>query len=484
MHDTTTGALATARSALASVFLEFLEEGGLDFARFEQEAIGAGHAAIAAAMGDALTRRDEALCAGGVAGLRSRGLRPRSLATEVGDVDFSWHRMSDRYGNSVYPLADDLDLPWRARVSPGACDFLVQAGANVSYQKACNLLARGGGSRVSPSMCMRALRTVGGLCEGQDAEAARQLVENGVLPGGETEAEVLFVESDGVWVSLQKPGEGEPRKVEVKAMCAYAGKSDRGGRTRRSRVVSHGCVAPSGQFWAEGVAAAGERFDLSKVKVCHSGFDGEPWCKEGMAAFPASEAAAGHLDPFHVNRAILTCFDAGREGRRAAWHVIDVAAEGEAGSAAALLEAMAGHGIARPKQARKVAAYLRNHAEFLVADAPSLGTMESENQHLYSARMEAWPCAWSAQGASDMARIRSRIHSGRALPAQTREGSMSLRARRRREARELSFYSGNTGRVVEFDGSGYLPRQASVAGMAAEVRHAAAVDSGMVALMG
>lgn len=63
--------------------------------------------------------------------------------------------------------------------------------------------------------------------------------------------------------------------------------------------------------------------------------------------------------------------------------------------------------------------------------------MESENQHLYGARMGSFPCAWSVRGASDMARIRSRSRSGRAIPRMTREASATPRRRAYREAREL-----------------------------------------------
>lgn len=481
MNDTTQGSLARARSALADAFYGVLEAKGTDFAAFEREAISMGHDAMAAALGDALTRRDKAICEGGVCGLRSKGLRQRTLATEVGDVSFSWHRMTDVHGNSAYPLADELDLPWGARVSPGAREFLVEAGANVSYSKACGLLARHG-SRVSPTSCMMALREAGALCEAADERAAESLLEQGVLPEAEVEAKSLRVESDGVWVRLQGVREGEPKKAEIKAACAYGSKVKKGKKTLRTNTVSHGCVATPKEFWAQSLAAIGSRFDLSKIEECHFGSDGDGWCKAGASVIPAKEKVTGHLDPFHVNRAVLSCF--GKDEKKMAWQVLDVVFDGDVEAAACLLEACAGLGVAK-SHAPKVAAYLRNNEDIIAVAGPSLGTMESENQHLYSARMEVWPCAWSVRGASDMARIRSRMHSGRAIPQQTREGSASARRKSRRSRREAAFYSRRgAGRMVESVGRGYLPRQASVAGMSAEVRHAAAVDAGMVALEG
>ncbi len=115
-----------------------------------------------------------------------------------------------------------------------------------------------------------------------------------------------------------------------------------------------------------------------------SGFDGEAWCKQAADYLPAAASVDGNLDPFHVNRAIGPCFaepgaDAERQVMQCIWF-------GRAGDAADLLEALADDGLARPKNAAQVAAYLRNNAELIRSCPPSLGTMESENEHLYASR--------------------------------------------------------------------------------------------------
>ena len=58
-----------------------------------------------------------------------------------------------------------------------------------------------------------------------------------------------------------------------------------------------------------------------------------------------------------------------------------------------LLEAMRDLGIAREKQATKTISYLRSNIDLIAVEGPSLGTMESENRHLYGARMDSVPCA-------------------------------------------------------------------------------------------
>lgn len=482
MNDTAT--LREASSLLAPVFLEILCEDGMDFGSFESRAIAVGHSVVAEAMSAAIERLDAKLCAELPEGCRVHDRRTKTLASEVGDLSFRCRRVRDAFGGTVVPVADALDLPWYARVSPGARSFLVEAGAEVSYQRAANLLARNG-SRVSATTVMNAVRRTGELCAEDDARLAENLFANGVLPDGEVESAQVLVEADGTWVRLQNAREGGPERVEIKALVAYGSKEGSGRKTRRTDCVHHGCVASPDAFWTQGIAAIGTRFDLSKVEVCHLGTDGEGWCKRGAEFLPSKVETTGHIDPFHVSRSVLSCF--GRGASEGAWHVIDVLNDGDVEEAACLLEAMRDLGVARAgRRTDAVVGYLRNNSELIAAEGPSLGTMESENQHLYGARMDSVPCAWSAAGASAMARVISRRSSKREIPRLTRERSVTKRRARRDEERiARALYPRGAGKMVESVGSGYLPpHQVRVSVKPIEVRHAAGVDSGMIPIRG
>ncbi len=359
----------------------------------------------------------------------------------------------------------------------------MDAGADVSYQKAANLMARRG-SRVSATTVMNSLRVAGALCAEEDAGLAEDLFVNGVTPPGEVVSEQVLVEADGTWVSLQGVADGEPDRIEIKALVAYGSKEEVGKKVRRVDCVHHGCVASPDSFWTQGIAAIGTRFDLSKVKVCHMGTDGEGWCERGTEFFPAKVRSTGHLDPFHVNRAVLSCFDA--DSRQGAWHVLDVLNDGDKEEACRLLEAMRDMGIAREKRSTEVIGYLRNNIDLIAVEGPSLGTMESENQHLYGARMDSVPCAWSRSGASAMARVISRKHSKREVPRMTRVRSLTPKRAKQRERKILAaLNTGSTGKLVESVGSGYLPpHHASFVGMSADVRYAAGIDKGMIPVWG
>ena len=113
----------------------------------------------------------------------------------------------------------------------------MEADAEVSYQKAANLLARNG-SAVSPTTVMNAIRQAGALCAEEDALLAEDMFVNGVVPEGEVESEQVLVEADGTWVRLQGAKEGEPERVEIKALVAYGSKVDEGKKVRRMEAFT------------------------------------------------------------------------------------------------------------------------------------------------------------------------------------------------------------------------------------------------------
>ena len=128
-----------------------------------------------------------------------------------------------------------------------------------------------------------------------------------------------------------------------------------------------------------------------------------------------------------------------------------------------------------------VAAYLRAHAPEIGVPGPSLGTMEPENQHVYQSRLSSVPCAWTRRGADSIARIRSRMASGRPVLrlGRGRRVTPAARARRQRRVDEALARSGPAAsQVVASEGRGWeYPAQASTSGMRADVRY----ESGLTA---
>ena len=194
-----------------------------------------------------------------------------------------------------------------------------------------------------------------------------------------------------------------------------------------------------------------------------------------------------NIDPFHVNRKVMSCF--GPDAREISNNILGMVIDGYAAEAADCVEMAGAMGLAN-RCWPEVADYLRNNAECIYRPgAASLGTMEAEQQHVYGARMDSVPCGWSVRGADAMARVRSRRASQRELPRLTREMSVTPRRKKRAErlAAEAERRSARAiptaSRVPLSVGRGRgAEHTASLVGAPANVRYAAGVDSGMVAI--
>lgn len=334
-------------------------------------------------------------------------------------------------------------------------------GADVPFARTARLLEMAGGAAVSATTVMNSPRRAGEAVAEMERSAARDLYRDGAPPEADSVAEEVLVEADGTYVRMR-----DGSTAEVKAVVAYAGKEREGGRARRVAPVRLGCVGEApGDFWGQAVAQAGRRFDLARMRRVHLGTDGEAQYVNGISRLRFPDAA-GHIDPFHVARAVASCaVDRASGGAALADAVRSLGPE----ACADLIDDMLEDGTAR-EGAEAVAACLRRHAAE-IGGGPSMGTMEAEQQHMYKARMGSFPCAWSAAGADAMARVRSWVYSGFALPKRAREGSRSRRRAARRDERLAGFVAPRPGTRLKSEGKGWeYPVSASLAGMGSDVR--------------
>lgn len=448
-------------AALEAAITELIGSSPAGLESLERSARSMALASCAEALSRALEARDRELVASRPAGARVHSGRTRTLATTLGDVTFRRTVLLDGAGNTLCPLDEELGLPLGDRVSPAARDFLVTCGADVPFARTARLLGVAGGSAVSATTVMNSLRRAGEAVAELERAAARDLYRDGVPPEADSAAEEVLVEADGTYVRMR-----DGSTAEVKAVVAYAGKERRGGRAARVLPVRLGCVGEApGDFWEQAVAHVGRRFDLARVERVRLGTDGEAQYVNGLARMRFPEAS-GHIDPFHVARAVASCaVDRAAGGALLADAVRSLGPE----ACADLIDDMVEDGTAR-EGSGAVASYLRRHAAE-IGGGPSMGTMEAEQQHMYKVRMASFPCAWSPAGADAMARVRSWLHSGFELPARTREASRSPRRAARRDERLARFVSAQPGSRVKSEGKGWeYPVSASLSGLASDVR--------------
>jgi len=400
---------------------------------------------LAEAMSEALEVFDERLFVGKPKEWRVKDARPRRVLAEFGEVSFTRRIYFDEYGDRRTYLDEILALPPRKRISPGAFQALTLFGSKIPYKRAAKVLFRHCDAGVSGTTTMNVLRTTGDLLEAQAEERRRDLFDLGLAPDAVRESEEIRVEADGIWVALQN---GKGKGVEIKALCAYEDKK----AGKRVGVVHHALVGGPKRFWEEGVARVAGHYSLSALQRCYSGSDGAKWCGS-LADYMHGVEVVHKLDPWHVNRAIKSaCLDP-----RDARPLFDLLREGDIDGLLEELESRIASGNCDEKKTRSLVGYIRGNRTSIEAKAPSMGTMEGTNAHLYAARMKVWGGAWSAKGASDMARIRAALASGESLPTPVRESAFKVKDRRRREAMAEKREYGSGYEMVLCDGKGYEP---------------------------
>jgi len=441
MHDDT--------SRLRSVLVDFcLDRIALfeDFAKTEESALEDLLTELADAMSHALELFDERLFAERPEGWRVKDTRPRSILTEFGEVTFNRRVYTDEFGDRRTYLDEIVSLRPRKRLSPGAFQALALFGAEIPYGRAAKMLFRHCAGDVSAMTTMGSLRETGDLLEVEAERRRRDLFDHGLQPAASRRSEELRVEADGIWVALQR---AKGRGVEVKALCAYEDK--RAGR--RVGVVHHALVGAPKRFWEEGVAHLAGHYSLPDLKRCYTGSDGAKWCG-ALADHLHGPKIVHKLDPWHVNRAIKTAFPEPGD----AAPLFELLGAGMLDELLDVLRLRLDTGFGEDAKTRALIAYLTNNRASIMADAPSMGTMEGTQAHLYAARMKVWGGAWSREGASDMARIRATLASGEALPVPAREQAFRDKDRKRRAAILEKQRYGFGYEMVLSDGGGYEPR--------------------------
>jgi len=434
---------------LKSVLVEFCLERIARFEDFEKAETSSHEdvlCTLAGAMAEALEIFDARLFADRPEGWRVKDSRPRSVLTEFGEVTFSRRVYTDDFGDRRTYLDEIVSLRPRKRLSPGAFQALALFGSEIPYGRAAKMLFRHCVGDVSAMTTMGVLRETGDLLEESAEIRRRDLFDHGLLPAASRMSEELRIEADGIWVALQRAG---GRGVEVKALCAYEDKN----AGRRVGVVHHALVGGPKRFWEEGVAHLAGHYSLPALKRCYTGSDGAKWCGS-LADHLHGPRIVHKLDPWHVNRAIRSAFPE----RGDAVPLFDLLHAGNLDELLDVLSSRLDTGFGDEDKIRGLIGYIRNNRASIEAEAPSMGTMEGTNAHLYAARMKVWGGAWSREGASDMARIRSTLASGETLPVPTREQAFRANDRNRRSAILEKRRYGFSYEMVLSDGEGYEPR--------------------------
>jgi len=256
----------------------------------------------AALLSELLAQKDDELARVVPAGWENRGKEGRELLTSVGYIRMERRVYRDEDGCRHKPLDEALGLGRYQRISSHVKRVGAYLASHATYRVSAEMLGERIGEVVTPTRIQRIVWTVGEALDAEEAAEREAVFERGAgLGGGEVEAPVLFGESDGTQISLQR--EGSRRKIEARIGVMYKGKTPigKGRRVLKDKVAVTALVGSSEEWQEMLLKAAHSYYDLESTKLLVVGGDGAEWVRHSFDRLEVP--ALFQLDPYHLYRA-------------------------------------------------------------------------------------------------------------------------------------------------------------------------------------
>ena len=334
------------------------------------------------------------------------GRKDRQIVTCNGFIGYKRRVYKDGEGNWRRPLDDMLKLNPRDHYTLSVKEKAGYLVSELAYRGSASVLDWLIGAAISHTTTGRLMKEVGQSLDAEDEEQLEQVFEHGEeLEAGKQEAEVLYGESDGVWISLQ--GE-EQKKTEVRVGIFYTGKKVIAeGRKRLENKVAVTKIVKNSQEWQETLLkTAYENFDLDSTAQLMVGGDGAKWVRQSfdLLGLPSEFV----LDRYHLYRNARQAY--GFNAQTGSW-IHQITQEGIEAALPDMLHALSKAPATKAKRMRQFVQYLvKNRDGLLDPDCRahlqpgihSLGAIEGNVDKLVVRRLKGRGRSWSLEGAKAM----------------------------------------------------------------------------------
>ncbi|MDI9566292.1 MAG: ISLre2 family transposase [Brevefilum fermentans] len=233
-------------------------------------------------------------------GWKNVGREKRTIMTCVGSVTYSRRVYKDTSGKRRKPVDEVLGIERYGRYSQGVEQKGSYLASELPYREAAVILSWLIRNYVSHSSIGRIIRTVGASLQAEEQDKLERVFEEGArLEPGRIPAQVLYGESDGVFIPLQREAK---KKVEVRVGVMYTGKKVIGvGRKALENKVVVTKIVKNSQEWQETILkTAYEHYDLSNTTQLVVGGDGNSWVKQSFDLLGLPTVFV--LDRYHLYR--------------------------------------------------------------------------------------------------------------------------------------------------------------------------------------
>lgn len=365
----------------------------------------------------------------------NKGLKKTSTRTLFGKVEYK-RRLYDIKGRNCKPgksnegvhlLDVALGLNEIGKLSPSLIERIVDLTTEMSFEKAAANLSKETGESISRTAVWEATQKCGRKERGRQQADKEKLKQNKEPAGEKKKTDVLFVEADGIHLTLQgKDRKKHGKTKEMKTAVMYEGwekrhKEKSEGQSKEAYLTMEkkaiAGIENIDEFKLAVEAKARRHYDFDNIDTVVLGGDGGKWIKNTLG----DRAHHFQLDRFHLERKITDSISDSKARKEVRDHL-------EANRPDSALERIelekyeCGGEVKEVKKLEALQKYLIDNIQGLSpwqqrgtinpGEPPKgvyyrrLGTMEHQVCDLIKLRMKGNKCSWSVEGANNMAALR------------------------------------------------------------------------------
>lgn len=333
-------------------------------------------------------------------GWRNVGTEERWLVSSLGTLKYKRRIYLDEKHRRRKPVDELLGIEKYGRMSGRVQEMGASLACMGTYRLAASQLSYMIKTPISHSAVQRMTWTTGNrIADGEEAERRRVFEHGEPIEAGRIKAPVLYGESDGVWVHLQR----EKRKsAEVRVAIMSTGRKQIG--KNRYRFENKHCVTAIGlnsEQWQEQIVRETHLYyDLSETKMLISGGDGNQWVRHSFDRMDIPQEFV--LDRFHLHRSARRTFHDNAEAKQI---VTQLFKEGFSGVQNELRQCIEQSDGREQQKLKDFYRYIHNNQDGLLdlenrgIDLPAyLGGIEGNVDKLVVHRMKGRGCSWRLRG--------------------------------------------------------------------------------------
>ncbi len=338
------------------------------------------------------------------AGWRNVGREGRWMLSSLGPIYYRRRIYVDERGWRVKPIDELFGLAAYERMSKRTQEMGAALASCDPYRRAAEQLSYLVKAPINCTRVQRMVWRVGNrIADGEEAERCRIFEGGAGLEGGQIQAKVLYGESDGVWVHLQRE---RRRSAEVRVAILSTGRKAVGkSRYRLENKLCMTTLGLTGEEWQEHILREAHRtYDLSGTQRLISGGDGNEWVRHSFDRLELPQEFV--LDRFHLLRAARRAYPERREARRLVTRLRQEGFEAVAPELQQHLRQAEGNSQVLLHEFYR---YVGNNREGLLdlqyracPFTATLGAIEGNVDKLVVHRMKGRGCSWRLPGARAM----------------------------------------------------------------------------------